>query len=69
LPLARSEPRNRHKSAGSRLHPPSRCYPGCRIRGLELLLRSFATVIDKWFGADPARVLGAKYPSLPLLTV
>jgi uncharacterized protein (DUF1501 family) len=29
----------------------------------------FATVIDKWFGTDPARVLGAKYPSLPILTV
>ena len=28
----------------------------------------FGTVIRDWFGADPARVLGAQYPALPLLS-
>lgn len=27
----------------------------------------YSTVIEKWFGADASKVLGAKYPTLPLL--
>lgn len=29
----------------------------------------YASVIKTWFGVEPARVLGAKYPTLPLLKV
>jgi uncharacterized protein (DUF1501 family) len=27
----------------------------------------FGTIVESWLGADPARVLGAKYPTLPLV--